>query len=407
MKYDLISADSHLEIDAKWWRDRVPAAYRDQAPRVVRLPDGSDAWLIEGQPLRQVPFDLYGGKGRDVWKPFGQNYETTPGTGTAEQRLKEQDQDGIDAEVLFPGQASGPNFWRNIRDDNVYKACVRAYNDFLAEDYCSTNPDRLLALGVIPMTNLQDALDELEHIQQARPQGHRAVLLPERQGPAHARGRHLLESRSGHAHADLRPPGIQSRRTARRRATPLPETTGQSHRAARSPDRPRRADRALRPTRFSQRGTDGARRPLRTFSAPGDLLRRNTDRLDSVGLRDGRHPLRAPSLLGRGGPGLAAAAQEADGLSQRAHPVGLSTGQHRRPPAGRHRRRQADLGDGLPAPGIGVPALRRRDRQKLRGCARATRCARWWPTTPSASSTWTHRVDSAGPQHGQSRGQAD
>ena len=87
--YRYISGDSHLEIDAKWWVDRVPKQYRDQAPRLVRLPDGSDAWAIEGQPLRQVPFDLYGGKGRDVWKPCGQNYATTPGTGPAEQRLKE------------------------------------------------------------------------------------------------------------------------------------------------------------------------------------------------------------------------------------------------------------------------------------------------------------------------------
>jgi len=108
--YRYISGDSHLEIDARCWVGRVPKQYRDQAPRLVRLPDGSDAWAIEGQPLRQVPFDLYGGKGRDVWKPYGQNYATTPGTGPAEQRLKEQDIDGIDAEVLFPGQASGPYF---------------------------------------------------------------------------------------------------------------------------------------------------------------------------------------------------------------------------------------------------------------------------------------------------------
>jgi hypothetical protein len=60
--YRYISGDSHLEIDAKWWVGRVPKQYRDQAPRLVRLPDGSDAWAIEGQPLRQVPFDLYGGK---------------------------------------------------------------------------------------------------------------------------------------------------------------------------------------------------------------------------------------------------------------------------------------------------------------------------------------------------------
>jgi predicted TIM-barrel fold metal-dependent hydrolase len=164
--YRYISADSHLEIDSKWWIDRVPAQFREQVPRVVHLPDGSDAWLVEGAPLRQVPFDLYGGKGRDVWKPWGQNYATTPGTGPAQQRLREQDEDGIDAEVLFPGQASGPSFWRLIRDDPAYTACVRAYNDFLAEDYCAAAPDRLLGLGVIPMTGLDDALGELEHIRE-------------------------------------------------------------------------------------------------------------------------------------------------------------------------------------------------------------------------------------------------
>jgi predicted TIM-barrel fold metal-dependent hydrolase len=182
MTYNLISADSHLEIDAKWWRDRVPARFRDQAPRVVRLADGSDAWLVEGQPLRQVPFDLYGGKGRDVWKPFGQNYETTPGTGPAEQRVREQDEDGIDAEILFPGQASGPSFWRNIREDDAYKACVRAYNDFLAEDYCPTAPHRLLALGVIPMTGVADALAELEHIRKIGLRGIALYCFPSGRG---------------------------------------------------------------------------------------------------------------------------------------------------------------------------------------------------------------------------------
>jgi predicted TIM-barrel fold metal-dependent hydrolase len=182
VKYNLISADSHLEIDAKWWRDRVPAGFREQAPRVVRLPDGSDAWLVEGQALREVPFDLYGGKGRDVWKPFGQNYETTPGTGPATQRLREQDEDGIDAEVLFPGQASGPSFWSNVRDANVYKACVRAYNDFLAEDYCSEDPARLIALGVIPMTGLKDALAEMEYIRKIGLKGIALYSFPSGKG---------------------------------------------------------------------------------------------------------------------------------------------------------------------------------------------------------------------------------
>jgi hypothetical protein len=51
-----------------------------------------------------------------------------PGTGPAEQRLKEQDIDGIDAEVLFPEPTSGLYFRRNIRDDEAYKAYKHAYN---------------------------------------------------------------------------------------------------------------------------------------------------------------------------------------------------------------------------------------------------------------------------------------
>ncbi len=160
--YRYISADSHLEIDSRYWAPRVPAAHRDRVPRLVRLPDGSDAWLVEGRPLREVPYDLYGGKGRDRWRPYGQNYATTPGTGRPEQRLAEQDQDGIDAEVLFPG-VSGPALWRSVRDDDAYRALVRAYNDFLAEDYCAAAPDRLIGLGVIPWSGLADAVAELEH----------------------------------------------------------------------------------------------------------------------------------------------------------------------------------------------------------------------------------------------------
>jgi predicted TIM-barrel fold metal-dependent hydrolase len=171
--YRVISGDTHLEIDSRWWIERVPAQHRDRAPRVTRLPDGGDAWLIEGAPLREVPKDLYGGKGRDRWRPFGQTYEGTPGTGSAQQRLTEQDRDGVDAEVLFPG-VSGPGLWRNIRDDAAYLAVVRAYNGFLAEEYCATDTRRLLGIGVIPQTGVKDAIAELEWCKKA---GLRGVLL--------------------------------------------------------------------------------------------------------------------------------------------------------------------------------------------------------------------------------------
>ena len=83
MKYRTISGDSHLEIDSKHWIVHVPAKYRDQAPRLVRQPDGSDAWTINNQITRPAAAaDLYGGKGRDQYVPFGGKYEGTPGTGS-------------------------------------------------------------------------------------------------------------------------------------------------------------------------------------------------------------------------------------------------------------------------------------------------------------------------------------
>jgi predicted TIM-barrel fold metal-dependent hydrolase len=157
-----ISGDTHLEVPAQCWTCRVPERYRDRAPRTVRLANGADGFLIEGQPVRENAFDLYGGKGRDAWGPFGQTYESTPGTASAEDRLKCLDLDGMDAEVIFPPVVTGPRAWRNVEDDDAYLALVRAYNQFVAEEYAAESPSRLLAIGVIPMSSVENAVHEME-----------------------------------------------------------------------------------------------------------------------------------------------------------------------------------------------------------------------------------------------------
>ncbi|MFQ6028584.1 MAG: amidohydrolase family protein [Dehalococcoidia bacterium] len=163
-KYRLMSSDGHLEVPPERWTHRVPEKYRDRAPRTVRLPDGGDALLIEGQPLRESNFlDLRAGRADADWTPVGLRVEDAAGVGPPEQRLQEQDTDGMDAEVLFPAQAAGPTLWRNITHDEVYKHIVRGYNDWLGEEYCPVSPDRLIGLGVIPWTNIDDAIAELEH----------------------------------------------------------------------------------------------------------------------------------------------------------------------------------------------------------------------------------------------------
>jgi len=68
--------------------------------------------------------------------------------------------------VLFPAQVCGPRLWAKIEDHDAYRSVVRAYNDWLAQDYCATNSDRLFAAGVIPWTGVNDAVDELRHCKQ-------------------------------------------------------------------------------------------------------------------------------------------------------------------------------------------------------------------------------------------------
>ena len=160
----LISSDGHLEVLPERWSVRMPARYRDKAPRTIKMPDGGDALLVEGQEPRPVPFlDLRAGRSNETWQPFGVTVADTAGVGPPEQRIAEQDQDGLEAEVLFPNMQMGPRLWRTMSDDDAYRAAVRAYNDWLGEEYCAVSRDRLIGLGVIPWTNLDDAVAELEH----------------------------------------------------------------------------------------------------------------------------------------------------------------------------------------------------------------------------------------------------
>ena len=162
--YRIISADSHLEgAGLDEWPLRVPEKHRHRAPRRVWLPDGGYVLGMEGQPFSGKAMGVFSGHSPEEYRPEEPREETDPGSGPPEQRVREQDQDGVDAEILFTG-VGGPSHWLGIKTDEAYLAVLRAYNDWLAEDYCSVAPDRLLGLGVIPQRGGVDvAVAELEH----------------------------------------------------------------------------------------------------------------------------------------------------------------------------------------------------------------------------------------------------
>ena len=169
--YRVISADGHLEVPPQAWTKYVPEQYRDRAPRLVNLPGGGQGVTAENKPVMD-PGRLYAGKKhfqiRNV--PYlDERGNPKPGTGSAAQRLREQDEDGVDAEVLYPS-----GFFHvidGITHKPTYLAMIQAYNTFLAE-YCSLAPDRLIGCALMPSSGIADAVAELRR---ARELGLRAM----------------------------------------------------------------------------------------------------------------------------------------------------------------------------------------------------------------------------------------
>jgi predicted TIM-barrel fold metal-dependent hydrolase len=121
------------------------------------LANGRDGLLLECQRMMYGGTSLYRGRPPETFDPTIMDYDNTPGCGSAEQRLREQDHDGIDAEVLFALYVRN----RNISDKEALVAIVHAFNEYMAEEYCAVDPDRLIAMAVLPNIGVEEDIREM------------------------------------------------------------------------------------------------------------------------------------------------------------------------------------------------------------------------------------------------------
>ena len=119
----VISADSHVMEPADFWERRLDQKYRDNAPRVVPKRNGMGYVFIAPEVN---PFPVAGGfaagRSGDELKDFmAKGYEAARASGwDPAARLKDQDVDGVCAEVLFPTLGM-PLF--QLKDDELQRAC--------------------------------------------------------------------------------------------------------------------------------------------------------------------------------------------------------------------------------------------------------------------------------------------
>ena len=171
-----ISADSHV-VETPEIFDGLEERFGD-APKIIHHPEYGDILTVPGQPLRpNFGVGRLGIAGHfvgdsDTMALIHKGYEgMRAGVLDPVARLKDQDLDGINAEVLYPSVLFG--IYR-YPDTTVVTAIFKNYNDYLS-NYCSQAPGRLFPLACIPLYDVDAAIEELER---AKKMGHRGGCIP-------------------------------------------------------------------------------------------------------------------------------------------------------------------------------------------------------------------------------------
>ncbi len=174
-EYRIINADGHTIEPPDMWQRFVPKKYHDRIPRVVKDPMGGDAWEFQrGAPPMPIGLVTTPGKTYEQFHWYGAKYDTiNAGCFLGEGRLKDQDVDGIDADVLFPSQRTMKYFMNN-EDDGFHLAGIEAYNTWLLEEFCGADPQRLVALAQMPNLGIERSLETLRD---AKKRGFKGVII--------------------------------------------------------------------------------------------------------------------------------------------------------------------------------------------------------------------------------------
>jgi uncharacterized protein len=164
----VVDADGHVNEGDIDLAPRLPEKWRSWAPRRVKDELGHTRTYLEG---RIWPMTL--GPGPGVTGPMtAKARKAGPGMVDPIPRLKDMDLEGIDVAVIFGTQIALTV--NGLMNAELADVLCRAVNDWLLE-YCSADPKRLRAVGLIPCQAPELAFKELQRLAKA---GATSVMLP-------------------------------------------------------------------------------------------------------------------------------------------------------------------------------------------------------------------------------------
>ena len=192
----IISIDDHVIEPADVWQSRLPAKYRDVGPRVIQergkmqfvggvfsyepSDEGElcDWWLYEDKRVPQTRLSAAAGFSREEVKVTGITYEEMrDGCYDPVARLADMDMNHTEAQMSFP---SFPRFcgqtFMEAEDKELSDLCVKAYNDWMVEEWCAGSDGRLIPLTIVQLWDAELAAAEIHRNAE---RGVRAVCFSE------------------------------------------------------------------------------------------------------------------------------------------------------------------------------------------------------------------------------------
>ena len=175
----LISVDDHLIEPAHLWQTHVATKHRDRAPKVVLDADGTWKWEYDGTRKTISGLSAVSGTHSDVWDPRPMNLQEPPFAAYCDPRarIEAMDEDHVIASMVYPTYARfcGTEFLGSS-DREVDLACIRAYNDFMIDEWCAAAPGRFIPLAIVPLWDGELAGAEA---QRAAEKGARSIAFTE------------------------------------------------------------------------------------------------------------------------------------------------------------------------------------------------------------------------------------
>ena len=159
----VVDADGHVCEPADLWERELPSSMRDRGIRLRwNEQTGYDECWVEDRMATDRGLVGLGNAG-ESFDEFGRgrHYESlNPAGFDAAARVKVLDAEGIDIAVMYPGLGLKLG---GVQDPQLAVASCRVYNDWLAE-WCATEPERLHAVGALPLQDPVEAAKEVHRI---------------------------------------------------------------------------------------------------------------------------------------------------------------------------------------------------------------------------------------------------